>query len=126
MVTDGELVDLDETLDELVKGSDLPLSIIIVGVGPASFARADIFAKADEVPLYSKTLERAMKNNIVQFVPFRDYENNIEKLSHLILSKVRNQFLSYFQRNGIVPKPKVAADVEQPAQLRPSLNQSYF
>lgn len=37
IITDGAIGDLNKTIDEIVRGSGLPLSIIIVGVGNASF-----------------------------------------------------------------------------------------
>ena len=37
ILTDGVINDLQETVDEVVAGSDLPLSIIIVGIGSAEF-----------------------------------------------------------------------------------------
>jgi hypothetical protein len=37
ILTDGVINDLDRTIDEVVKGSLLPLSIIIVGIGNADF-----------------------------------------------------------------------------------------
>lgn len=35
--TDGVINDLNNTIDEIVQGSVLPLSIIIVGIGEADF-----------------------------------------------------------------------------------------
>jgi len=37
-LTDGIINDLEKTIDEVVKGSTSPLSIIIVGIGEADFA----------------------------------------------------------------------------------------
>ncbi|KAM0008681.1 putative copine, protein BONZAI, von Willebrand factor A-like domain superfamily [Helianthus debilis subsp. tardiflorus] len=37
IMMDGVLTDLQETKDALVRASDLPLSILIVGVGDADF-----------------------------------------------------------------------------------------
>jgi hypothetical protein len=36
-LTDGIISDLQKTIDEIVRGSSLNLSIIIVGVGDANF-----------------------------------------------------------------------------------------
>jgi len=55
-----------------VRGSELPLSIIIVGVGGADFSNMDQL-DADDVPLYSMRYKKQMKADIVQFVPFRDF-----------------------------------------------------
>ena len=39
---DGVLTDLQETKDALVKASDLPLSVLIVGVGNADFSQMEV------------------------------------------------------------------------------------
>lgn len=52
IITDGVINDMQATIDQVVRGSSLPLSIIIVGVGSADFSSMDQL-DADEVPLYS-------------------------------------------------------------------------
>jgi hypothetical protein len=37
IITDGVITDFEKTVDQIVKASDKPLSIIIVGVGMAEF-----------------------------------------------------------------------------------------
>jgi vacuolar-type H+-ATPase subunit F/Vma7 len=37
-ITDGIINDLDATISEIIRASALPLSILIVGVGPADFS----------------------------------------------------------------------------------------
>ncbi|KAE9459080.1 hypothetical protein C3L33_09016, partial [Rhododendron williamsianum] len=37
IITDGVVTDLQETMDALARASDLPLSVLIVGVGGADF-----------------------------------------------------------------------------------------
>ena len=41
---DGVVTDLQETKDALVKASDLPLSILIVGVGGADFKEMEVYS----------------------------------------------------------------------------------
>ena len=38
ILTSGDIKDMEDTIDEIVKGSALPLSIIIVGVGGEDFS----------------------------------------------------------------------------------------
>ena len=52
IITDGIINDMKETIDQIVRGSSLPLSIIIVGVGDADFESLDQL-DADDEPLYS-------------------------------------------------------------------------
>lgn len=37
IITDGEIHDMDKTIDLLISASELPLSVIIVGVGNIDF-----------------------------------------------------------------------------------------
>ena len=52
IITDGIINDMQKTIDQIVRGSTLPLSIIIVGVGSDEFESMDIL-DADDNPLYS-------------------------------------------------------------------------
>lgn len=64
IITDGQITDMQDTIDEIVYGTELPLSIIIVGVGSADFSAMDEL-DADEVPLYSKKYKKQMAADIV-------------------------------------------------------------
>jgi vacuolar-type H+-ATPase subunit F/Vma7 len=75
ILTDGIINDMQKTIDEIVRGSSLPLSIIIVGVGDADFSSMDIL-DADDEPLYSKKYKKHMASDIVQFVPFSEFKND--------------------------------------------------
>jgi hypothetical protein len=55
---------MQKTIDEIVRGSSLPLSIIIVGVGSADFSSMDIL-DADDEPLYSRKYKKYMAADIV-------------------------------------------------------------
>ena len=93
---------MQQTIDEIVRGSSLPLSIIIVGVGEEDFSSMDTL-DADETPLYSNKFKKYMERDIVQFVPFKDYKNNPLMLAKKTLEEVPNQLLSYFDKKRIVP-----------------------
>lgn len=51
------------------------MSIIIVGVGSADFDPMEVL-DADDDPLYSMKYRKYMAADIVQFVPFREFEHN--------------------------------------------------
>ena len=89
LITDGVINDLQKTIDEIVRGSSLPLSIIIVGVGQEDFTSMDIL-DADDEPLYSRTHKKYMERDIVQFVPFREFKNNPVLLAKETLEEVPN------------------------------------
>ncbi|XP_020110359.1 protein BONZAI 1-like isoform X2 [Ananas comosus] len=73
IVTDGVITDLQETKDALVKASDLPLSILIVGVGGADFKEMEIL-DADKGERLESSTGRVASRDIVQFVPLRDVQ----------------------------------------------------
>lgn len=114
IITDGCIHDMDPTIDEIVRGSSLPLSIIIVGVGGADFSKMDIL-DADEVPLYSKKHKKYMERDIVQFVPFRDFKENPMALARETLDEVPRQLLSFMESKSIRPLPPKRKDI--PRQL---------
>jgi len=108
IITDGIISDLQKTIDQVVRGSELPLSIIIVGVGGADFSAMDEL-DADETPLYSQAYRKQMAADIVQFVPFRDFAHNPMQLAKETLEEVPGQMLGYFRRRGIQPNPATEA-----------------
>lgn len=70
IITDGVVTNLQETIDALVRASDLPLSILIVGVGGADFAQMEIL-DADSGKRLESSTGRIATRDIVQFVPMR-------------------------------------------------------
>merc|ERR1711916_205818 len=53
IITDGIISDLDTTIDRIVAGSTMPLSIVIVGVGNADFGPMEVL-DADDCPLHDR------------------------------------------------------------------------
>lgn len=73
IITDGVITDMDQTRAAIVAASHLPMSIIIVGVGGADFTDMEIL-DGDDGCLRSPSGETAIRD-IVQFVPFRKFQN---------------------------------------------------
>lgn len=80
ILTDGEITDFDQTRDAIVRASLLPLSIIIVGVGPADFKAMELLDGDDGV--LRSTIGEAVARDIVQFVPYRKFKD-VRKLNVL-------------------------------------------
>lgn len=78
---------MQKTIDQIVRCSSLPVSIIIVGVGAADFESMDVL-DADDVPLYSQRFKKYMESDIVQFVPYREFRNNPIQLAKETLEEV--------------------------------------
>lgn len=43
ILTDGEIHDFDQTVNQIVRASSLPCSVIIVGVGETDFSKMEKF-----------------------------------------------------------------------------------
>ncbi|XP_059402537.1 copine-8-like isoform X1 [Carassius carassius] len=105
IISDGVISDMAQTKESIVNASSLPMSIIIVGVGPAEFDEM-IELDGDEVRISSRG--RFAERDIVQFVPFRDYidrrGNHILSMARLakdVLAEIPDQFLQYMRSRGI-------------------------
>ncbi|CAL5361747.1 unnamed protein product [Camellia sinensis] len=103
IITDGVITDLQETKDALVKASDLPLSILIVGVGGADFKEMEIL-DADKGDKLESTTGRVTSRDIVQFVPLRDAQSGEISVVQSLLAELPSQFLTYMRSRDILPK----------------------
>ena len=102
ILTDGDIDDLQQTIDILVKASFLPLSIIIIGIGNQNFEKMDTL-DGDENPLISSTGE-IRKRDIVQFVKFSNFENNEELLTKEIFAEIPRQIVEFYQFKNLNPE----------------------
>lgn len=102
IITDGILTDLQETIDALVRASDLPLSILIVGVGNADFQQMEILDADNGQPLRGST-GRLATRDIVQFVPMREVDSGRISVVQSLLEELPGQFLTYMRSKGIKP-----------------------
>ncbi|XP_006806437.1 copine-3-like isoform X3 [Neolamprologus brichardi] len=102
IITDGVITDMDETRNAIVNASRLPMSIIIVGVGGADFSAME-FLDGDDGVLRSTTGENAMRD-IVQFVPFRQFQNaGSAALAQSVLAELPDQLASFFKLFELKP-----------------------
>merc|ERR1719242_1904102 len=113
ILTDGIINDMKQTKNIIVEmaNTNLPISIIIVGVGNADFSAMDELDGDDRGLMNSKG--QYAKRDIVQFVPMRQYQNNLAMLSKQTLLEIPQQFLSYTRAHGIAPGQKKQVQVNQ-------------
>ncbi|KNA15042.1 hypothetical protein SOVF_101810 [Spinacia oleracea] len=102
IITDGVLSDPQESIDALVRASDLPLSILIVGVGAADFTQMEIL-DADKGHRLESSTGRIATRDIVQFVPMRDVQVGQKPMVEALLEELPGQFLSYMRSRDIKP-----------------------
>ncbi|CAH9106845.1 unnamed protein product [Cuscuta europaea] len=96
IITDGVITDLEETKDAIINASDLPLSILIIGVGGADFKEMEIL-DADKKDRLENSQGRVASRDIVQFVPLREMQNGEVSVAQSLLAELPSQFLAYWQ-----------------------------
>lgn len=127
LITDGSVDDMKDAVKEIVVGSELPISIVIVGVGSGDFSAMRTL-DADDGLLKSPSGTKA-KRDIVSFIPYRQYfvchfflsfsfpyflefQNFVKKkkgksmqaLASACLGELPGQLLEYMQMHKINPK----------------------
>ncbi|XP_052230447.1 copine-3-like isoform X2 [Dreissena polymorpha] len=104
LLTDGVLTDFDETRKAIVYASGLPMSIIIVGVGSADFSEMNVLDGDDGI--LKDPTGRPIQRDIVQFVPFRDFQRaSAVELARHVLAEVPQQVTHYYKMRGLAPRP---------------------
>jgi len=103
VLTDGIINDMDQTLHEIVEASFLPISIIIVGIGPENFDLMQVL-DADEKAIRSKVTGKQAARDIVQFVPFREVRANQLQLAREVLYEIPAQLVGFMAGKGIQPQ----------------------
>ena len=109
IITDGVIHDMDETIKLIVRGADLPLSIIIVGVGNEDFSKMEVGKRlgnerqildGDELRLEYDG--KKASRDIVQFVALNEMENQSpEAIAKAVLEEIPTQVTEYMEKNGI-------------------------
>ncbi|KAF3571655.1 hypothetical protein F2Q69_00063657 [Brassica cretica] len=102
IITDGVLTDMAGTIDALVRASDLPLSVLIVGVGNTDFTQMEIL-DADKGRRLESSTGRVATRDIVQFVPMKDVHSGQVSVVQALLEELPGQFLSYVRCRNINP-----------------------
>ncbi|XP_061348498.1 protein BONZAI 3-like [Gastrolobium bilobum] len=104
IITDGVVTDLQETINALVKASDLPLSVLIVGVGNADFTSMEVL-DADNGSRLESSTGRLATRDIVQFVPMREVQIGQISVVQALLEELPEQFLTFMRSRDIKPIP---------------------
>lgn len=108
ILTDGVIHDMDETIEQLIDSSQLPISVIIVGLGYEDFTYMKIL-DSDHCSL-KDNLGRKSKRDIVQFVDYSQFnqdEKSFKKLPLEVLNEIPEQVCSFYKMMNIEPKEPV-------------------
>ena len=109
IITDGIITDLDATKKAVIYASDLPLSIIIVGVGSEDFSAMDELDSDDQLLTHNG---QTAKRDIVQFVEMQKFVSgggshhatwNKDLLAREVLAEIPEQLVSYMRAKKFKP-----------------------
>ncbi|KAH8942030.1 hypothetical protein BDL97_14G077100 [Sphagnum fallax] len=101
IITDGVITDLQQTIIAIINAAELPLSLLIVGVGGADFTEMETL-DADKKRL-SGPDGRVAARDIVQFMPMRNVAHGAS-IARSLLAELPGQLLEYMKSRGIVPR----------------------
>lgn len=99
IITDGAILDMQETISAIVDASYFPLSLLIVGVGNADFSAMD-FLDSDDKKLVSQSGKIADRD-IVQFVPIQ--HQSVQDAAKKLLKELPGQVNLYMKKHNIRP-----------------------
>jgi len=113
LITDGEVNDMQNTIDAICEVSLAPLSIIVVGVGNADFTSMNML-DADVQPLVSSHGQRCARD-IVQFVPFNRIiqSGDPSLLAKETLQEFPLQLTQFYKLKGIPPAPPIVVTEQE-------------
>lgn len=98
ILTDGIINDMDTTIDAIVEAAKLPMSIIIIGIGPGGengFEEMECL-DSDEKSLFNSRKEKSVRD-IVQFVEFNKFGNNSAVLAEKVLEEIPRQVEQFYR-----------------------------
>jgi len=109
IITDGIITDMEATKSAIIDASDLPLSIIIVGVGSEDFSAMEELDSDDALLSYRG---RTAKRDIVQFVEMQKFVTGVgthrlswnkEQLAKEVLNEIPDQLVGYMKSKNFKP-----------------------
>ena len=95
IISDGEIDDLKSTIDSIIESSKYPLSIIIIGVG--DIVCDDMKTLNGEDGKLISSDGEILKKDIVQYVHFNDYADDMNKLADAVLKYIPDQVSDYYK-----------------------------
>ena len=97
IISDGLIHDIDQTIDSIIEASKFPISFIIIGIG-ANVSDDMKILNGEKGKLISSKGE-VLNKDIVQYVHFNDYADDLTKLTQAVLKYIPDQMSNYFKDN---------------------------
>ena len=96
IISDGFFEDMEQIIDAVIESSKLPMSIIIIGVGDVVIN--DMKRLNGEYGKLISSKGEELKKDIVQYVHYNDYADNIQKLTDDVLKNIPSQISEYYEK----------------------------
>ena len=97
IISDGSVHDIEEIIDSIIESSKLPLSIVIIGIG--ADVTEDMKKLNGENGKLRDSRGKYLEKDIVQYVHFNDYNENIDKLTQEVFRYIPQQIKDFFKNN---------------------------
>ena len=94
LITDGTIHDMDDFKKTLIKNSEKPFSVIVVGVGKEDFS--NMFQLSGEESVLEDKNGNKCNRDICQFVRYKDFKNPL-RLREKVLMILPNQIEQYYR-----------------------------
>ena len=101
ILTNGEIAQIEQTINECVRAAVQPMSIILVVLNKENYNKLRALECSKQSPLYSSELEAFADN--IHMVEFHDFVEDQRLLAHKTLALVPTQVVNYFRGQGIDP-----------------------
>ena len=101
---------MNETRNLICQNANLPISIVIVGVGQSNFSNMNTL---DGDGGLTDTKGAKCPRDIVQFVPYRKYNGNPNALCQELLKEIPSQVCQYMNLVGKNPNIRPPVNLEQ-------------
>jgi len=92
VITNGCISDIEKIKEMIIDADDVPLSIVIVGVGNGDFIKMKELDGDNNVLKYNNMIS---KRDIIQFVPISKFIDNPDLLAAETLKEIPNQLIEY-------------------------------
>ena len=95
IISDGLIDDINETIDSIIEASKFPISFIIIGIGDD--VSNDMKRLNGENGKLISSEGEVLNKDIVQYVHFKDYANDLNKLTEAVLKYIPDQISNYYK-----------------------------
>ena len=94
IISDGLIHEIDQTIDSIIEASKFPISFIIIGIG--SDVTNDMKKLNGERGKLISSNGETLNKDIVQYVHFNDYADDLNKLTEAVLKYIPDQISNYY------------------------------